>query len=68
MTFDVAELPRLRPEKAVLNQLIAGLGWQELPILVFVLVLVFVFFVVIRQNRKDLEEIEAWLAKEKLNF
>jgi hypothetical protein len=68
VTFDVAELPRLRLEKAMLHQLIAGLGWQELPILVFVLALVFVFFLVIRQNRKDFEEIEAWLAEEKRNF
>ncbi|MGB4911846.1 MAG: hypothetical protein WBO95_06865 [Candidatus Dechloromonas phosphoritropha] len=52
----------------MLHQLIAGLGWQELPILVFVLALVFVFFLVIRQNRKDFEEIEAWLAEEKRNF
>ena len=29
--------------------------------------LVFVFFLVIRQNRKDFEEIEAWLAEERLN-
>ncbi len=48
-------------------QLIADSGWQLFAMAVFALALVFVFFLVIRQNRKDFEEIEAWLAEEKLN-
>jgi preprotein translocase subunit YajC len=47
-------------------QLIAGSGWQLFAIVAFALALAFVFFLVIRQNRKDFEEIEAWLAEEKL--
>lgn len=47
--------------------LIAGSGWQLFAILVSALALVFVFFLIIRQNRKDFEEIEAWLAEERLN-
>ena len=47
--------------------LIANSGWQLFAMVAFVLALVFVFFLVIRQNRKDFEEIEAWLAEEKLN-
>jgi hypothetical protein len=53
-------------EKAMPLQLIAGSGWQLLAIVAFGLALAFVFFLVIRQNRKDFEEIEAWLAEEKL--
>lgn len=41
-------------------------GWQLFAMVAFVLALVFVFFLVIRQNRKDFEEIEAWLAEERL--
>ena len=54
-------------EKAMPPQLIADSGWQLFAMAVFALALVFVFFLVIRQNRKDFEEIEAWLAEEKLN-
>lgn len=42
-------------------------GWQLFAVVAFDLALVFVFFLIIRQNRKDFEEIEAWLAEEKLN-
>ncbi|MBN8463459.1 MAG: hypothetical protein J0M01_11705 [Dechloromonas sp.] len=48
-------------------QMIAGSGWQLLAIAAFALALAFVFFLIIRQNRKDFEEIEAWLAEERLN-
>ena len=48
-------------------QLVAGSGWPLFALLAFALALVFVFFLVIRQNRKDFEEIEAWLAEERLN-
>jgi hypothetical protein len=41
-------------------------GWQLFAVVAFDLALVFVFFLIIRQNRKDFEEIEAWLAEEKL--
>ena len=47
--------------------LIAGSGWQLFSIVVFALALIFVFLLIIRQNRKDFEEIEAWLAEERLN-
>jgi preprotein translocase subunit YajC len=40
-------------------------GWQLFAVVAFDLALVFVFFLIIRQNRKDFEEIEAWLAEEK---
>ncbi|MBK7677566.1 hypothetical protein [Accumulibacter sp.] len=50
------------------TQLLASLSWQELPILIFALLLALVFFLVIRQNQKDLLEIEAWLAEEKPGF
>ena len=46
--------------------LFAVLGAQEIGIVACALALVFVFFLVIRQNRKDFEDIEAWLAEEKL--
>ncbi|MBL0355058.1 MAG: hypothetical protein WAS49_15675 [Candidatus Dechloromonas phosphoritropha] len=49
-------------------QLVAGSGWPLFALLAFALALVFVFFLVIRQNRKDFEDVEAWLAKEKRNF
>ena len=54
-------------EKAMPLQLIADSGWQLFAMAAFALALVFVFFLVIRQNRKDFEEIEAWLAEERLN-
>ena len=54
-------------EKEMSIHLIAGSGWQLFAILVSALALVFVFFLIIRQNRKDFEEIEAWLAEERLN-
>ena len=41
-------------------------GWQLFAMVAFDLALVFVFFLIIRQNRKDFEDIEAWLAEEKL--
>ena len=44
--------------------LFAALGAQEFGILACALALVFIL--VIRQNRKDFEEIEAWLAEERL--
>ena len=54
-------------EKAMAPNLFAVLGAHEFGILACALALVFVFFLVIRQNRKDFEEIEAWLAEERLN-
>jgi len=48
-------------------QMIAESGWQLFAMVAFVLALVLVFFLVIHQNRKDFEEIEAWLAEERLN-
>ncbi|MBN8447922.1 MAG: hypothetical protein J0M13_02745 [Candidatus Accumulibacter sp.] len=50
------------------TQLLASLSWQELPILIFALLLALVFFLVIRQNQKDFLEIEDWLAAEKPGF
>ena len=41
-------------------------GWQLFAVVAFDLALFFVFFLIIRQNRKDFEDIEAWLAEEKL--
>jgi hypothetical protein len=66
--FDAKGCSNCNPpqEKAMPLQLIAGSGWQLFAMVAFVLALVFVFFLVIRQNRKDFEEIEAWLAEEKL--
>jgi len=49
------------------EQLFVAPGWQELPLLIFLLALVLVFFLVIRQNGKDYLEIEAWLAEEGLD-
>lgn len=46
-------------------QLLASLGWQELPIGLFALFLALVFFLVIRQNQKDFLEIVAWVNEEK---
>ncbi len=46
-------------------QLLATLGWQELPMLIFLLLLALVFFLVIRQNQKDFLEIVAWVNEEK---
>ncbi len=45
-------------------QLLHSLSWQELPVLIFALLLALVFVLVIRQNQKDFLEIEAWLAEE----
>jgi hypothetical protein len=42
-------------------------GWEEIPLLLFLLALVLVFFLIIRQNGKDYHEIEAWLAEEGLD-
>lgn len=41
-----------------------GAGWQALPAVVFALLLGVVFFLIIRQNRKDLLELEGILASE----
>ena len=49
-------------------QLLASLSWQELPILIFALLLAVVFFLVVRQNQKDFLENEAWLAEEQREF
>ena len=38
----------------MLDQLLGSLGWRELPLLMVAAVLGIVFFLVIRQNRKDL--------------
>jgi hypothetical protein len=38
------------------TQLLASLSWQELPILIFALLLALVFFLVIRQNQKEIED------------
>ena len=54
-------------EKAVTVQLITDSGWRLFAMGVMALALVFVCFLVIPQNRKVFEEIEASLAKEKLN-
>ena len=48
-------------------QLIADSGWQLVAMAVFARALVCVFVLVSRQNRKDFEELEAWLAEERLN-
>jgi hypothetical protein len=53
-----------RQEKAMNLQLLHSLSWQELPVLIFALLLALVFVLVIRQNQKDFLEIEAWLAEE----
>ncbi|MBL8396331.1 MAG: hypothetical protein JNK99_16560 [Candidatus Accumulibacter sp.] len=49
-------------------ELLQTLGWQELPIIFFALLLALVFFLVIRQNQKDFLEIETWLAEERAGF
>ena len=49
-------------------QLLASLSSQELPILMFALLLAVVFFLVVRQNQKDFLENEAWLAEEQREF
>ena len=49
-------------------QLLAGLGWHELPILIFAALLGLVFFLVIRQNRKDYLDLVGILATEKTQF
>lgn len=46
-------------------QLLANLGWHECLVLLFALLLVLVFFLVLRQNQKDFLEIEAWVTEEK---
>ncbi len=45
-------------------ELLATLGWQELPILLFALLLALVLVLVIRQNQKDFLEIVAWMNEE----
>jgi hypothetical protein len=45
-------------------QLLENLSWQELPILIFALLLALVMFLVIRQNQKDFLEIAAWVSEE----
>lgn len=46
-------------------QLPANLGWHEVSVLLFALLLALVFFLVLRQNQKDFLEIEAWVTEEK---
>ncbi len=46
------------------QQWLDGAGWQALPAVVFAVVLAVVFFLIIRQNRKDLLELEGILASE----
>jgi hypothetical protein len=46
-------------------QLLESLSWQELPTLIFALLLALVVFLVIRQNQKDFLEIAAWVSKER---
>jgi hypothetical protein len=52
-------------EEAMPFQLLANLGWHECSVLLFALLLVLVFFLVLRQNQKDFLEIEAWVTEEK---
>ena len=49
-------------------QLLENMSWQELPILIFALLLALVMFLVIRQNQKDFLEIAAWVSEEKPGF
>lgn len=49
-------------------QLLENLSWQELPILIFALLLALAVFLVIRQNQKDFLEIAAWVSEEKPGF
>lgn len=48
--------------------LLESLSWNELPILIFVLLLGLVFFLVIRQNQRDYLELVGTLASEKAEF
>ncbi|SBT06235.1 conserved hypothetical protein [Candidatus Accumulibacter aalborgensis] len=54
--------------KAMNLQLLASLGWHELPILIIAALLGLVFFLVIRQNRKDYLDLVGILASEKTEF
>jgi preprotein translocase subunit YajC len=45
-------------------ELLASLGWQEVPILIFAVLLGLVFFLVLRQNRKDYLDLKGTLASE----
>ncbi len=49
-------------------RLLESLGWHELPILLFAALLGLVFFLVIRQNRKDYDELLGILTSEKTDF
>lgn len=46
-------------------QVLASLGWRELPILIFAALLGLVFFLVIRQNQKDYLELVGLLTNGK---
>ena len=48
--------------------LLESLSWNELPILIFVVLLGLVFFLVIRQNQRDYLELIGTLAHEKTKF
>ncbi|WP_313952002.1 hypothetical protein [Accumulibacter sp.] len=48
--------------------LLESLSWNELPILIFVVLLGLVFFLVIRQNQRDYLELIGTLAHEKTEF
>jgi hypothetical protein len=52
------------PRKAMNLELLASLGWQEVPILIFAVLLGLVFFLVLRQNRKDYLDLKGTLASE----
>jgi len=45
-------------------ELLASLGWQEVPILIFAVLLGLVFFLVLRQNQKDYLDLKGTLASE----
>lgn len=52
------------PGKAMKLELLASLGWQEVPILIFAVLLGLVFFLVLRQNQKDYLDLKGTLASE----
>lgn len=50
------------------TDLLGTLSWHELPHLIFLLALIATFWLVIRQNRKDLLDLEAELASGRAEF
>ena len=52
------------PGKAMKLELLASLGWQEVPILIFAVLLGLVFFLVLRQNQEDYLDLKGTLASE----